>query len=78
MKIKVQRRHIRDGVQWDWSACPIALAITEVLGVGDVSVGQGVFRCGNTNFGTSRRAERFIERFDDGKAVKPFVFELKI
>jgi hypothetical protein len=41
-------------------------------------VGQGVIRCGNTKFGTSRRAERFIERFDDGKAVKPFVFELKI
>jgi len=77
MKIYVKRKHIRDGQRDNVVSCPIALVLTEQLGVGDLKVADYEIVLGKTKFTCPTRAARFISKFDAGKPVKPFAFFLR-
>jgi len=77
MKIYVNRRHIRDGVRANVISCPIAMALTEQLGVGNLKVSDCEIVLGKTRFTCPTRVARFICKFDAGEPVKPFAFFLR-
>ena len=58
--------------------CPIALAVCRAmrLPVGEVSVMNEIV-VGSVWFKLTKKADRFIERFDSGQSVKPFSFYLR-
>ena len=78
MKIHVTRKHIKQGKWKNARSCPIALAL-QGCGFNDVVVGS---KEADINrwccLPLPQTARRFIERFDSGKPVKPFVFNLKL
>lgn len=81
MKVKVTAQHIKDGVPGDADACPIALALNEQLPAEEDSFGWTVdaFTAENvhTRVRLSKRAQKFVERFDNGVPVGPAIFVLK-
>ena len=78
MKIRVTRKHIKQGKWKNARSCPIALALVG-CGLNDVVVGSSEADIkGQCCLPLPKTARRFIERFDHGKPVKPFVFNLKI
>ena len=77
--LSVNRKHIVCGRQNSAASCPIALALID-KGFTDVGVGRvsATFTCKNKSFVVaqlSERAQKFIERFDGFKLVKPFRFQ---
>lgn len=89
MKVKVMRKHIQKGKKESTNSCPIALALREKfkLPKDNVSVDEfGVtlyFDKNNKYEGDSayyemRRGSRFINRFDNGKPVRPCTVELAL
>lgn len=80
--IHVTEEDIRSGTVSSYNKCPIALALTRITRVGEISVGR---RCTVIWYNDewkevklSWRARRFIHRFDAGKKVHPFSFKLKV
>ncbi len=77
MKIYVRRRHIEGGKRLDCEMCPIALAIKEITGK-YTKVLTAIARVSAAPpFALPHSARRFIQRFDSGEPVKPFMFVLK-
>lgn len=70
---------IKNGVRNDGTSCPIALAIKRRLPTAtNVNVSDlGIWVDGDYVF-TPVRAEHFVHRFDKGREVQPFRFELRI
>ena len=89
-KINVTQKHIQKGRKSDCGQCPIALAILDTFGDRITNVNVGDNRVinfeekvlnGDMNYLTcqaSKKINSFIDKFDDGKPVKPFNFMLKV
>jgi hypothetical protein len=84
MIVKVTQEHIDKGKRIDCYHCPVALALLDVFKVKTVNVGAFDLRIGlfpdNLIFTvpTPSLVERFIYRFDEGRSVEPFEFELSL
>lgn len=92
MKIRVTRKHIDLGVPCSMSRCPIALAIKEKTGSWRVRVEHGSvkflkpgesIRFDDLGYVVgsvliASKATEFIDKFDLGRDVKPFTFNLDI
>jgi hypothetical protein len=93
MMIKVEQRHLAHGYAHDCFACPIALAINEVLkphyGISVNAEFIGIWAGRDTRknpYGTEflwktecpELAKKFIGLFDFERGAKPFEFELDI
>jgi hypothetical protein len=79
MKIEVTQQNINDGRKHNCTSCPIALAIYQATGE------EAAVSCFRTYLGEDcagialpSSAALFIERFDAGKSVSPFSFDLPI
>ena len=80
MKIKVERRHLREGVPEDETACPVALAIKEQVDwARDVEVdGLSILVRGETGTDVRkcpREIAEYVEAFDNGENLRPREFE---
>lgn len=88
MKIKVTENHIAQGEKESCSYCPVALAISEVIGLGDedyikvtdnVEIGIMVKKeMHHYQFEYPNNVCEFINKFDRGLVVEPFEFDLWI
>lgn len=81
MKIKVEQRHIDEGLCWDPHGCAIALAALDA-GVGQrLSVGPGeitIYDPESVTVRLPREAVFFIADFDSNRTVQPFEFDIDI
>ena len=79
MKITVTKKHIKLGKIKNPKSCPIALACNaKKRGWKVMDLYIQYFNEGNYNmYDLPIRAQKFIERFDDGLEVKPFSFIVK-
>lgn len=77
MKIKVTRKHIEQGERLETRSCPIALAFKD-LGWGSVQVYtlKVYKKKKGKKYLLPSSAIKFITKFDEGKTVRPFTFEL--
>ncbi len=81
MRIKVTAEHIARGEPERIRECPVALALRD-LGINDPCVEYGYVRFGE--FGKRHSAHisdavvRRIKRFDNGKPIQPFSFDLEV
>lgn len=77
--VAVTRKDIRLGKKEDCYRCPIARALTRHLGQ-RCSVGYVTLRIVETDqaIQTTRKARRFVLRFDDGAPVEPGKFRFKL
>jgi hypothetical protein len=79
MTIHVTQEHIDKGLK-SCGGCPIALALRDA-GFNDVVVFQRRFiydaRRGSPSHTLPPEAREFIEKFDKGRTVQPFSFELE-
>lgn len=77
-KITVTQDDIDEGCALSANNCPIARALVREFYNPDVWVGSSVRirypSGGSRRYEISRAARRFINRFDEGKEVKPFSF----
>lgn len=73
--IKVLKKHIKTS-EFGIKNCPVALALKD-SGYSDVSVGLNVIFIGLKIIKSPRSVDRFINKFDRKKSVKPFNFILK-
>ena len=85
MKIRVTREDIDNGEAGDCDRCPVALALLRHTNADEVTVGN----CGVDIFHDSglvvdygvdlpEVARDFIKKFDTGRDVEPFEFEVDI
>jgi hypothetical protein len=77
--VNVTASHIKRGVSGDSSSCPVALALRgkkyTFISVNDEI--EFVNRSGSiVTVPSPKSVAKFIDRFDDGKKVKPFSFKL--
>ncbi len=77
MKIKVIQKDINSGVPEDSSSCAIARALKR-QGARYVRVDSIEIIAFGASWATSKRLEKFIEDFDDGKKVKPTIFAVRL
>jgi hypothetical protein len=75
MKINVTSEDIKNGIRWSPSSCALTLAIGRARGE-SVSVGITCVMIGEEFFSLPQIARDFRRKFDDGKTVEPFEFEL--
>jgi len=82
MKIKVEQKHIDNGIREMCGLCPIALAIREVVPDKSIRVRwTWVDVCDKAEdrmVTLPKSATAFIYAFDENKPVAPFEFELAI
>jgi hypothetical protein len=76
IKINVTREHIRKGIRGSPCDCPIALAIKEALITQAVSIGSWQWMINHVRFLAEDKDVRFMQRFDEGKPVRPYSFFL--
>lgn len=79
IKVRVTREDIRRGVQTDGHECAIARAAKRKIG-GKIAVGSFYVYEGSTMkpiYELSKSAQKFINKFDAGRNVKPATFCLK-
>lgn len=76
-KINVTNYHIRRGIPGNFCQCPIALAIKGQTRVKHVWVAYEDIECGPFSVPTTKTIQKFIDKFDDQKTVKPFSFVLR-
>lgn len=78
--LEVTSKHISKGVRKDATSCPIALAARS-LKLREVVVGQDSldFNKGRKKYHAylPKLAQKFITKFDDNSAVKPFSFVVR-
>jgi hypothetical protein len=84
MKIKVTLKDIEEGYRGSCYDCPIALAFKrEVKPTSPIGLDVGAERilhreaCTWNAYTLPKKAQTFIKRFDGGKPVKPFTFEIE-
>jgi len=79
MRIHVKQEHINCGTKESKSRCPIALALSKQLSEDWVYVYRYTVDIGfmKETLNLPQSAQKFIGRFDKGKIVKPFNFNLK-
>lgn len=80
MHVSVTAGHIKRGIRGECEKCPVALAMldagaTSVM-VGDFYIYWKIARKGTCRVRNPKTVQAFIERFDSGKPVKPFEFDL--
>ena len=74
MIIKVEQKHIENGVpQCDWQ-CPVAQAIFEPDKFWNVSVGSEEIILNETSYAAPELVKNFVLNFDSGLPVAPFEF----
>jgi len=87
MIVQVKKHHIKFGEPSCSSRCPVALSIVDIdkdyaFGV-EILVSpkdkdlRGGIKIGDKHYHAPRSVERFVNRFDKDKPVKPFNFKLK-
>lgn len=80
-KITVTRRDIQRGLMQNQRSCPIALALKKrkipFLSVFDTEI-TFMIKDEHKSIALPRRAEKFIEAFDEAKKVKPFSFIINL
>lgn len=74
IKIHVLKKDIQKGKQATLSRCPIALAIRRQFPGKTIAVGYGFVLIGHKVFELPPKAKKFLSKFDNSKAVKPFNF----
>ena len=83
MKIEITQHDIDYGVRGEYSLCPIARAVKrkingEVIVSGDhISIFTTDIIRKYSYYKLPQKAKDFMQRFDDGKKVKPFTFEAR-
>lgn len=86
-KVNVGPMDIKRGLRKDCGACPIARATKRALGLrmsteGVVVSSDIIIPQKDSYFGRiytlPKKAEHFIDRFDDGRDVKPFSFVARL
>lgn len=80
MRIDIRQEDIRNGEARQGDKCPIAVRLSEILGV-DVDVSDDdvlIYSAAPYYAALPDEAQDFICRFDAGETVKPFCFELKL
>lgn len=83
IKIEVTQKDIDSGVESDVEACPVWRGVRRVVKRGmrvlvdHISIDLRINGMWEELF-TPQRAINFMKRFDDGRAVKPFSFDLDI
>ena len=84
MKIKVTQKDIEEGYRGSCHDCPVALAFKrEVKTAFEIGLSVGAERILHREvhewdtYTLPKRAQTFIKRFDNGKPVEPFTFEIK-
>jgi hypothetical protein len=84
MKIKVTLKDIEEGYRGSCYECPIALAFKrEVKPTSQIGLNVGAARILHREvhewdtYTLPKKAQTFIKRFDGGKPVKPFTFEIE-
>jgi hypothetical protein len=75
--IIVTQKDIQSGRRRHYRLCPIAFAVGREYGTDDIHVTNRVIKIGNEAFNMPRSARRFVQRFDNGKPVKPFNFLIR-
>lgn len=76
MKVKVEQKHIDEGIPGRDESCAIACAIND-MGYPSVIVEMPMVYIGEIAFRLPREANEWARRFDaDQSSVKPFEFEL--
>ena len=85
MKINVTATDIDKGIRSDDTHCPIALAVKRALRkrkglfVTDIGIEwENKDERIEKLCGLPARARKFVERFDEGKPVKPFSFNIEV
>lgn len=83
LKINVRLKHIEKGEKAIVTHCPIALAMNDHKAIRDayVTTSTALFTSDGIHGQTSalpKKVQAFILRFDEGKSVKPFSFNLKV
>lgn len=78
--IEVKKKHIKNGVPRRTNMCPVSLAIKDEINCYEAYVDDKLcvsdFKYQKTYFHVPRSVERFIQKFDSEKSVKPFKFWL--
>lgn len=76
LRVRVLKSDIRKGVEGSCSRCPIAIAVRRLAprGKSVVVTWDEAILGHTTTYDLPRVASRFIDRFDEGKPVKPFSF----
>lgn len=72
MRIKVTRRHIREGRRASMFSCPVALAIKEACDAKNVSVDEDWIEINGVVCKPTKKMRAFIFAFDHRLPVKPF------
>lgn len=75
MMIEVAQKHINAGLAKSHNQCPIALALKEVFIASEVRVNSTIV-IDEVYYSPSHQVLQFIEDFDSGKKVSPFIFDL--
>lgn len=84
VKIEVTEEDIAKGVKWNPVRCPVAKGIRRVLGKGKKLEVDGyslsiTSRNGETDeVDLPKKVHKFVDRFDDGRKVKPISFCLRM
>ena len=83
MKITVTAEHIKKGVPQSNCGCPIARAIRDLYADRDMIISVeskhvifGEFGVDQTCYILDEMARKFIQDFDEGRTVKPGIFEI--
>ena len=83
MKIEITQHDIDNGVKGEYQLCPIARAVKRKIN-GEVIVLEDDISIFTTDiirrysyYKLPQKAKDFMQRFDDGKKVKPFTFEAR-
>ena len=76
MKIQVTRKHIKAGKMGRMTLCPIALALKE-RGFENVKITTETVEVDGAELTLSPSEAKFVDDFDSGKPVKPFVLHLR-
>lgn len=82
VKVNVTQKHIKMGIPNEGASCPIACALQELYPDAEIDVeGTRVIVTPPTpaqmTFTLAGNARKFIDRFDDGKSVKPLKVVLR-
>ena len=82
LKVEVKAKHIKQGICADVAKCALALAVLDAVPtaiavyiLNDITITHK--DGGSTDYAITKRADEFIDRFDDSKRAKPATFLFK-
>ena len=78
MRITVTKDCIKHGRVQSLSECPVALAFSDYFPNEEIEVDRDTWKIigSDRSFKLSRATMRFIDRFDEGRPVRPFSFTI--